>query len=371
MEPRGAKKGRRRIPWGWALAWVAISVGRQGEAQGRVPSCAADFEYVHAVITRDYAGYRDRLAESATVIGALTDSVRATADRASSDSACTALLQRWLAPFSAHDHHLQLWQPRRSPAGTAGGGRQETRSLPLLAFPDDSTAVLTLPSFDERYKPAIDSLLGAHWTRLIATPFLVINVQDNGGGATRAYAAALPLLYTRPIPRDGMDFWVSDANLAMVRALAADATAPPGLRAEAARVLPSLEANVGRFAPMEAADTIRLEQVHATPRAVAILTGAGCASSCEQFVLDAMQSAKVVVLGVQPTAGFLDYGNVLTVTPPQGIRRLAFATSRSRRLPDRAMDHTGIAPQVMIPREVADRVAFAIRYLKERRAGGA
>ena len=368
MSQACANTGGRRVLCGGLLVLAASARLSTGvEAQGAKASCTADFEYIHAAISQDYAGYPDRLRESASTIGLLTDSVRAATVQAPSDSVCTALLQRWLAPFSAHDRHLQLWQPRVGPAaaGASGGGVAQGR--PSVALPDDSTVVLTLPSFNERYKPTIDSLIGAHWNRLLASPFLVIDVRDNGGGATRSYAALLPLLYTNVIPRDGMDFWVSERNLAMVRATATDAGAPPGLRAQAAKLLPGMEKSVGRFFAMGDADSLRFDTVHVAPRAVAVLTGAGCASSCEQFVLDALHSTKVVVMGVQPTAGFLDYGNVLTVTPPAGIRRLAYATSRSRRLPARPMDHTGIVPQVLIPREEADRVAFATRYLKGRR----
>lgn len=356
---------RRRCTW--VLAMVAVvGTGAVVDAQRPAASCTRDFDAAHAVITRNYAGYQDRLRENAALIAALTDSVRAAARQELSDSACTLLLQRWIAPFTARDHHLQLWQPRRARPESQRSGAEAPRLLPSLVFPDDSSAVLTLPSFDERYKPMIDSVVRAHWLRLVATPYLVVDVRENGGGATRSYASLLPLLYTDVIPRDGMDFWVSDDNLAMVRALAVDSTAPPGLRAEAARLLPGIERNPGRFYPIEDGDSLRFDSVYPLPRAIAILTGGGCASSCEQFVLDAMHSRKVIVMGVQPTAGFLDYGNVLTITLPDGIRRLAYATSRSRRLPARPMDHTGIVPQVVIPLNASDRVAYALRHLKER-----
>jgi len=356
-----------RAPLSRAAALAAyLLVGGTIQAQRPAGSCGLDFDSTYVVITRDYAGYQDRLRENGPRITALTDSVRAALVEAP-DSTCTPLLQRWIAPFAEHDHHLQLWQPRSEAAGQGARASGEDRRRPSLEFRDDSTAVLTLPDFAERYKPAIDSLIASHRGRLLATPYLVVDVRRNGGGATRAYAEVVPLLYTDPIARDGMELWVSEGNLAMARAMVDDPRTPPGMKAEAARLLPQLERSLGRFFSMGAIDSLKLDTVYALPRAVVVLTGRGCASSCEQFVLDAMHSKKVTVVGTEHTAGFLDYGNIRTITLPSGIRRLAYATSRSHRLPERPMDYTGIVPQVLIPMEETDGLAFAIRYLKSRK----
>lgn len=60
----------------------------------------------------------------------------------------------------------------------------------------------------------------------------------------------------------------------------------------------------------------------------------------------------------------LDYGNIPFTTLPSGIRCLGTATTRSRRLPGRPMDKTGVAPQVLIPRNEQDPLRFAIDYIK-------
>jgi C-terminal processing protease CtpA/Prc len=109
---------------------------------------------------------------------------------------------------------------------------------------------------------------------------------------------------------------------------------------------------------------VRYDTVYTMPRAVAVLTGRGCASSCEQFVIDAMYSKKVTVFGTEHTAGMLDYGNIAYTTLPSGIRRLGTATTRSRRLPGRPMDKTGVVPQVLIPKDEPDPIRFAIDYIK-------
>ena len=71
-------------------------------------ACAVDFDSTYAIITRDYAGYEDRMRESAARVAALADSVRAAVRTVASDSACTATIQRWTTIFGEHDHHLQL-----------------------------------------------------------------------------------------------------------------------------------------------------------------------------------------------------------------------------------------------------------------------
>jgi C-terminal processing protease CtpA/Prc len=109
---------------------------------------------------------------------------------------------------------------------------------------------------------------------------------------------------------------------------------------------------------------VRLDTVYAMPRRVAVLVAGLCASSCEQFVLDARQSRKVTVIGKQNTAGMVDYGNTRREVLPSGVRQIFMPTSRSRRLPDRPMDYKGVAPDVIVPREEPDVVAVAIRYIK-------
>jgi C-terminal processing protease CtpA/Prc len=84
--------------------------------------------------------------------------------------------------------------------------------------------VLRLPSFAVNRKPAVDQLVNDNRTRLLSTPYLVIDVRGNGGGWTDAYSSVMPLLYTDPIFVDGMDAWASPGNIASVRALT---TQPP------------------------------------------------------------------------------------------------------------------------------------------------
>jgi hypothetical protein len=88
-----------------------------------------------------------------------------------------------------------------------------------------------------------------------------------------------------------------------------------------------------------------------------------CVSTCEAFLLDAMQSTKVITFGAGNTGGFLDYGNAVRVLLPSATRRFQMPRTRSRRLPERALDMTGLAPEVMIPNGGVDPVAFTVQWI--------
>jgi hypothetical protein len=329
-------------------------------------ACAADFDTTYAILTRDYAGYADRMRESAPRITRVRDSVRSAVRSITTDSACTATIQAWVGIFGERDRHLQLWQPRSEPEGSAApAAPAEDRRRPSLVFPDDSTAVITLPTFDRRYQPAIDSLIDVHRPRLLRTSYLVVDLRRNGGGADASFRSVMALLYTDPIRREGFDVWVSEGTIAGARPMLDDPRVGTGTKAEIREAIRRFEEGGRRGLFLEGTGgEVRYDTVFALPRMVGVLTGRGCASSCEQFILDSRFSRKVTVYGTGNTAGFLDYGNARQHSLPSGIRRLSVPSTRSRRLPDRPLDWTGINPQVLIPEGEPDPVAFVIRRLR-------
>jgi hypothetical protein len=329
------------------------------------PSCVADFDALHSAVQQDYAGFLSKAQEGAAALAALTDSVRAVAHTAGSDLACTTALQHWISFF--RDPHLQVWEPR--PPAPSGETTNPARApavdprRPSLQFHDEQTAVLFLPDFGDRYKPAIDSLVDANRGRLLATAYLVIDVRGNGGGWTGSYEEnIIPLLYTGPILVHGMDAWASEGNIAAARALLAS-DREQGIKRAVRALLPRMEANRGQFVTITEDREIRLDTVHPMPQRVAVLVDRGCASTCEQFVLDVRQSRKVTVIGTENTGGFLDYGNVRRVPLPSGLRVFQVPTGRSRRLPEHPLDMIGLTPEVQIPAGVADPVAFAREFI--------
>lgn len=335
----------------------------------RDSSCVAALDSLQAIFRRDYPGYGDKVHGHEVALFALTDSVRAIARTSDHHSVCIPALRRW-AQFFRDPHVVGPWQAAapppvssESPAGSSGGGPADDPERPLLQFLDDRTAVLRLPDFEWQYKPVIDSLIAANRAKLLATPYLVVDLRGNGGGCTCSYAELTPLLYTNPIHLDGADVWTSEANIAQYRSWFATDGVPDDLKARIRSVLPQMEAHPNQFVVWAKDTIIRSETVYPLPSRVAVLVDGKCASSCEDFVLEARQSRKVTVMGTENTAGVGDYGNVHGVWLP-GWRRVQVPTTRSHRLPRHPIDLVGIAPDVRIPPSEADVLEFSQRYLR-------
>jgi hypothetical protein len=359
-------------------AFLACACATQSQPRGQNPgtagtplsaaatACITDFDTLYSIVTRDYSGYQDRMRENGPRIAFVAESVRAAIRTVTTDSACTATITRWTALFREHDHHFQFWQPRQesTPTATSTSGPVADPRRPSIQFIDDSTAVITVRDLNRRYKPAIDSLIDTNRTRLLARPYLVVDFRRNGGGATASYQSIMELVYTDPIPREGFDAWISPRTIEAARPYLDAPDLDSAMKVWMRAAIRKYETTGKPFFHEDEARDVRYDTVYAVPRAVAVLTGRGCASSCEQFVIDAMYSKKVTVFGTEHTAGMLDYGNIVFTTLPSGLRRLGTATARSRRLPGRPMDKTGVVPQVLIPKEEPDPIRFAIEHIK-------
>jgi hypothetical protein len=356
---------------GKALALVvatsAVLVGRvpaPTAQSGSDPSCLADFDSMQVIVARDYAGYADKVPGQEAGLAALTDSVRRAATGAADVWACTDALARWIRWF--RDHHLSVSGPPRPRPADAAPAAPPLSPLGI-SFPDDSTAVLRLPSFGQNQRRAIDSLVAAHRGRLLATPYLIVDIRRNGGGGDVSYAGVMRLIYTDSIFKYGFELWASDGNLAWAKQVAQ--SRPGGaLSAEETEVLARLGANRGRFVSVGGGGYVRYDTVHALPRSVGIIADRRCASSCEQFILDARHSRKVTTYGAENTGGLLDYGQVRTVPLPSGTRRVGIPTSRSLRVVLGRFDNVGITPDIYLP-VGAEPVPLVSAHLKNREPG--
>ena len=233
-------------------------------------------------------------------------------------------------------------------------GRFELRSV------DDSTMLLTLPDFDIAHKKIIDSLLTTHQSRLLKTPYLLIDVRSNGGGWDAAYKPIMDYLYTNPIIGVSSNLLVTPENLNKWEGhfndpdIPADTKAGIGTMITAMKKLP-----MGQYLKRPD-DTTTLTTIYPMPRRVAVLIGRNCGSSGEEFVLAARQSKKVTLLG-ENTAGVLDYANVHELSVPGSRFQLYYATSRTNR--SQLIDNIGIAPDVRIPANITNWIEYARQYI--------
>lgn len=228
----------------------------------------------------------------------------------------------------------------------------------------DRTAILRLPDFHGENRAKIEKLLVDNRALLESTPNLIIDVRDNGGGSDSSYDKLMAWLYTRPIYSIGVEFRASPRNADLYAEMLKDRSLPPDSLATIRRIIAGMRK--GERAWVQADDkpfTITTyPKVMPSPNRVGILiTGAG--SSGDQFVLDARQSRKVTTFG-GPTAGVIDYSNVLEVAVPSGRYRLQWSTSRSMRLPEEPIDNVGVQPDIPIGSEVDDPVRFVQAWLE-------
>mgnify|MGYP002079137190 FL=1 len=178
---------------------------------------------------------------------------------------------------------------------------------------------------------------------------MIIDVRYNGGGSDFSYSPLLPFIYTNPIKTVGTDVLSTPDNIkSWQKVIDENPKLPEDVKNSITDVITQMSQNPTKFINIgnDEIDTT-LQIAYVFPRKVAILIDEDCASSTEQFLLAAKQSKKVIIFG-QPTAGVLDYSNMRTVDLNCMPYLLGYSTSRSRRIPENAIDNTGILPDVTL-----------------------
>lgn len=218
------------------------------------------------------------------------------------------------------------------------------------------TLLIGVPSFRPDQADSVAGLLATHRDEITRTRNLIIDVRGNGGGLDHVYRPLLALVASGPIAMPGTSFRSTPGNIRTIERYVDSTDMSEGTRGYLRTLLDSLRRHPGEF--VTTGSTVD-SSMRPTPRPlqVAILTDRGCASSCEQFVLEARQSTRVRVYGDR-TAGILDYSNVV----PRRVEGTPFTVhvplSRSNRLPMTPVDPLGIAPDVRVPRDALRPVTW-------------
>ncbi|MBK6457624.1 MAG: hypothetical protein IPF87_16335 [Gemmatimonadetes bacterium] len=69
----------------------------------------------------------------------------------------------------------------------------------MIAFPDDSTAVVSVVTFDPSYGPALAAAIDREWDRLRERRWVVIDLRGNEGGSSGQVRAVAPFPVGRPL----------------------------------------------------------------------------------------------------------------------------------------------------------------------------
>lgn len=83
---------------------------------------------------------------------------------------------------------------------------------PYIKQLNKTTLYIRIPSFNQKYKEAVDSIFITQRETILATKNLIIDIRENGGGSDDTYSTIIPYLYTNPIRIVGVEFFSTKLN---------------------------------------------------------------------------------------------------------------------------------------------------------------
>ena len=226
---------------------------------------------------------------------------------------------------------------------------------PYIEQLSETTLYLRIPSFNERYKKMIDSVLNVNKEKILRTKNLIIDIRNNGGGSDASYAEIIPYLYTNPIRGVGVEYLSTKLNNQRML----DFINNPEYEFDdegkkwAKESYDKLESKLGHFVNLntEIVSIGKLDTIYPYPQNIGIIINEANGSTAEQFLLEAKQSKKVKLFGVT-TFGVLDISNMYFVESPCKEFQLGYSLSRSMRIPDFTIDEKGIQPDYYLDKSI-------------------
>lgn len=213
---------------------------------------------------------------------------------------------------------------------------------------NDSTAYIRIKSFDDHFAKKIKSVVKANEKKLKTKPYLIIDLRYNGGGSDFSYSPLMPYIYTQPIKKVGVDVYATPDNAqAWQRVIDDNPKLPKSVRNDISDIVAKMKEKPNQMVNIFEDHTDTLQTFYPTTKKVVILIDEDCGSSTEQFLIEARQSSKVILAG-HHTMGVLDYSNVRMVDFECMPLTLGYSTTRSRRIPNEAIDGKGVQPNVIL-----------------------
>jgi hypothetical protein len=332
------------------LSWWIVDDASAATDEGA--RCIEDLEAAATFLATNDSGAATALADRGSAISEAYAKARESARNVADAAECDGVFRRYLRAWrSGHIGVVFPVAERADSGGRAIAPEAAQDRAPTLKVLDDKTVLLSLPTFREREKPALQSLLHERRRELEAHKNWIIDVRVNDGGADTTYRPLLPWLLNSEYPVHQVEWYVTPANIRAQEVVCSVTSEPAVCKAQLAPVVAAMRAaKTGDFV-LAAGARLEFERVAENepdgPSRVVILMDRACASSCEQFLLAARASFLVKLVG-RPSAGTLDVSNLRPHTLPSG-RTLFYATSRSTRLPDMRIDEIGIQPDILLP----------------------
>ncbi len=233
---------------------------------------------------------------------------------------------------------------------------------PVFARLDAATLYLSMPSFLGEYAQPVKDLVKAKGDEIAKAHGLVIDLRGNVGG-NAIYFDLVPYLLTGPTEvGEDSQILASPRNLRNLEAMREQsgengAVFDPALR--------RMRENPGRLVPFLERELYTPPVVAPGPHRVALLVDRAVGSAPEGMLLIARQSPRVIVVG-ENTRGNIDYQQVGMDSLGCGDHTYFVGVPlyvRNRSLPAGALDVVGITPDVPVPDDLADPLAFTVRLL--------
>lgn len=226
---------------------------------------------------------------------------------------------------------------------------------PYFEQVNETTLYLRIPSFNERHKKIIDSVLNVNKEKILATKNLIIDIRNNGGGSDVSYAEIIPYLYTNPIRGIGVEFLSTKLNNQRMLDFINNSEYEFDEEGKkwAKESYDQLESKLGQFVNLDPEIVLigELDTIYPYPQNIGILINEVNGSTAEEFLLEAKQSRKVKLFGVT-TCGVLDISNMYFVESPCKEFQLGYSLSRSMRIPDFTIDGKGIQPDYYLDKSI-------------------
>ncbi|MES2827625.1 MAG: S41 family peptidase [Bacteroidota bacterium] len=237
-------------------------------------------------------------------------------------------------------------------ASTGASVNSYKSNSPYVREYDSNTVYLRIPTFDSRYKKAIDSVILMNSNLILSKKNLIIDIVNNGGGDDKSFAEIIPYLYTNPIRDVSVARLSTPHNNKFWQEYMSQSGISSSDKAIYAGYLKKLNENPGKFVVLnDSVYTTRLQKVLPFPQNVGILINEKNGSTAEQFLLAARQSKKVKLFGTT-TMGELDISNMYNITSPDGKFTMWYCMSKSLRIPENTIDNKGISPDYFLDKSI-------------------
>ncbi len=216
---------------------------------------------------------------------------------------------------------------------------------------NDSVVYLRIPSFSSNQTATINALYESADSTIRNTPYLIVDVRENGGGSDSNCERLLEYMYTHPFPLDTVQFYATPDNNALWKSWIVDAKKDPkNFTAEDVEWFQEeydkyVNAPPYSFVNRTNGDLVELDSSTTYPRKIAIIQNKFCASSCESLLYFGQNSSKTILVG-ENSGGYVGYGEVgSTRTPKYGYELYCTMTRYSNQ---RSLETIGFTPDYLL-----------------------